>query len=200
MRPRALRARAAWAMAVGRGTHENAGHGVWAAPAAPLAWAGRARRLELPRLRTEEQGGQGVDGDPTAGSGTAERAARVRARLRVAWASAMRAAAERVGVTRGGAPVQAEASRGQHELEEDHAIDLDAAFPDLACAAQEWAGTTCGARESVRSSGSMEAAGDHLRSSESTTTTDIDVSRARRKFGGLMGRLRARVRAAFGDG
>ena len=186
-------------MAVGRGTHENAGHGVWAAPAAPLAWAGRARRLELPRLRTEEQGGQGVDGDPTAGSGTAERAARVRARLRVAWASAMRAAAERVGVARGGAPVQAEASRGQHELDEDHAIGLDAASPDLACAAQDWAGTTGGVQDSLRG-GSMEAAADHLRSSKSTTKSDIDVSPGGRKLGGLLRRVRARVRAAFGDG
>ena len=109
-------------------------------------------------------------------------------------------AAGRLGVAREGAPVLATAVRGQHELEEDHAMDLEAASPDSACgAAQEWTDSSGGVRDSVRG-GSTKGDGDHLRSSESTTTSDIDVSPGRRKFGGLLGGLRARVRAAFGDG
>ena len=43
----------------------------------------------------------------------------VRAGLRVVWASALRTAAERLGVNRAGASVLAAAAQGQHELEED---------------------------------------------------------------------------------
>ena len=122
-------------------------------------------------------------------------------RLRMACAAALRMAAGRLGVAREGAPALAAACAGQHELEEDRTMGmgLDAASSDSACAAQEWAGSSGGMQESVRG-GNIEGAGDHLRSSKSSTTPDIDVSPGRRKFGGLFGGLRARVRAAFGDG
>ena len=104
-----------------------------------------------------------------------------------------------MGVAREGAPALAAACDGQHELEEDRTMDLDVASSDSACTAQEWAGSSGGMQESVRG-GNAEGAGDHLRSSKSTTTPDIDVSPGRRKFGGLLRGLRARARAAFGDG
>ena len=116
----------------------------------------------------------------------------MRAGLRVVWASALRTAAERLGVNRAGAPVLAAAAQGQHELEEDKAIDLHRASPDGAC-------TTGGEQDSARD-GSMKAAADDLGSSKSEMS-DINVqSRQERESGGFFRGVRARVRSAFGDG
>ena len=118
--------------------------------------------------------------------------ARVRTGLRVVWALAWRTATERLGVNRAGAPVLAAAAQGQHELEEDQAIDLHRASPDVA-------GTTGGEQDSARD-GSVKAAEDDLGSSKSEMS-DIDVrSRQERESGGFFRGVRARVRSAFGDG
>ena len=112
--------------------------------------------------------------------------------MRVVWASALRTAAERLRVNRAGAPVLAAAAQGQHELEEDQAIDLHRASPDVA-------GTTGGEQNSARD-GSVKAAEDDLGSSKSEMS-DIDVrSRQERESRGFLRGVRARVRSAFGDG
>ena len=99
---------------------------------------------------------------------------------------------ERLGVNRAGAPVLAAAAQGQHELEEDKAIDLHRASPD-------GAGTTGGEQDSARG-GTVKAAEDDLGSSKSEMS-DIDVrSRQERESGGFFRGVRARVRSAFGDG
>ena len=84
------------------------------------------------------------------------------------------------------------AAQGQHELEEDQAIDLHRASPD-------GAGTTGGEQDSARD-GTVKAAEDDLGSSKSEMS-DIDVrSRQERESGGFFRGVRARVRSAFGDG
>ena len=94
--------------------------------------------------------------------------------------------------SRAGAPVLAAAAQGQHELEEDKAIDLHRASPD-------GAGTTGGEQDSARD-GSVKAAEDDLGSSKSEMS-DIDVrSRQERESRGFLRGVRARVRSAFGDG
>lgn len=195
MRPRALRAMPlATRAAFGSGTHYGStGRGAEAELSEPAAWAGRVRRLELPRLCSEERGNREEGGDSPA-SIRVERGgvARVRAGLRVVWALAWRTATERLGVNRAGAPVLAAAAQGQHELEEDQAIDLHRASPDVA-------GTTGGEQDSARD-GSVKAAEDDLGSSKSEMS-DIDVrSRQERESGGFFRGVRARVRSAFGDG
>ena len=154
--------------ALGSGTHYGStGRGAEAELSEPAAWAGRVRRLELPRLCSEERGNREEGGDSPA-SIRVERGgvARVRAGLRVVWALAWRTATERLGVNRAGAPVLAAAAQGQHELEEDQAIDLHRASPDVA-------GTTGGEQDSARD-GSVKAAEDDLGSSKSEMS-DIDV-------------------------
>ena len=96
-------------------------------------------------------------------------------------------------MNRAGAPVLAAAAQGQHELEEDQAIDLHRASPDVA-------GTTGGEQDSARD-GSVKAAEDDLVSSKSEMSSDIDVrSRQERESRGFLRGVRARVRSAFGDG
>ena len=76
-------------------------------------------------------------------------------------------------------PVLAAAAQGQHELEEDQAIDLHRASPDVA-------GITGGEQDSARD-GSVKAAEDDLGSSNSEMS-DIDVrSRQERESRGFYG-------------
>ena len=197
VRPRALRAvPLATRAAFGSGTHYGStGRSAEAELSEPAAWAGRVRRLELPRLCSEERGNREEGGDSPASRverGAGGGVARVRAGLRVVWALAWRTATERLGVNRAGAPVLAAAAQGQHELEEDQAIDLHRASPDVA-------GTTGGEQDSARD-GTVKAAEDDLGSSKSEMS-DIDVrSRQERESGGFFRGVRARVRSAFGDG
>ena len=198
VRPRALRAvPLATRAAFGSGTHYGStGRGAEAELSEPAAWAGRVRRLELPRLCSEERGNRREEGGDSPASrverGAGGGVAWVRAGLRVVCASALRTAAERLGVNRAGAPVLAAAAQGQHELEEDKAIDLHRASPD-------GAGTTGGEQDSARD-GTVKAAEDDLGSSKSEMS-DIDVrSRQERESGGFFRGVRARVRSAFGDG
>ena len=133
VRPRALRAvPLATRAAFESGTHYGStGRSAEAELSEPAAWAGRVRRLELPRLSSDPERGNREEGGDSPASrverGAGGGVAWVRAGLRVVWASALRTATERLGVNRAGASVLAAAAQGQHELEEDQSemSDID---------------------------------------------------------------------------
>jgi hypothetical protein len=192
VRPRALRASAWAAGAVAAHARDVRGVEMAGAPG-----VGGARRLDLPGLRAGKSDATGGHSGARAVAecGGAARAAQLGARLRAACVHAVQEGRGWLRWGRAGAPAVAGPAGGQVELAEDLAARVQAA--DAPAGASEGCeGGVVGSGAAGRGAGAGEGEGD-------LSVIGTSGRGYLCKFGGkgsVSRGLRARVRAAFGDG